>query len=235
MNNVINEKLIIRNKKIGNITSIAGMAILVGGLILSFTGGENPGRNTILSFSALIVGFVVAQISTAFVNKFGRSPRIDEVVGNNLSKLNNKYTYYVYSSPIPMLLVGPYGIWIPTPVMATGDVSYDKKWKQKGGSFMFKFFGQENIGKPDMDATNNETAVRELLSKHLDEAEMPKINNILVLLNPKANIGDVENAPLPIVKAEALRRYIRSIDRKVEVEIPAETLEKINSIFETNK
>lgn len=232
MNNVVNEKLIERNKKIGNITSIAGMAILVGGLILSFTGSENSGRNTLLSFAALIVGFIVAQISTAFVNKFGRSPRIDEVIGENLSKLNNKYTYYVYSSPVAMLLVGPYGIWIPTPVMATGDVYYDKKWKQKGGSFMFKVFGRENIGKPDEEAANNERAVRELLSKHLSEAEMPEIHNILVLLNPKSNIGDVESASLPIVKGDALRRYIRSIDRKAEEELSTEMLERINSVFE---
>ncbi len=231
MNKVINEKLIARNKKIGSITSIAGMAILVGGLILSFTG--DPGRNTIISFGALIVGFIVAQISTSFVNKFGRSPRFDEVIGDNLAKLNNKYTYYVYSSPIAMLLVGPYGIWIPTPVSATGEVFYDKKWKQKGGSFMFKFFGQENIGKPDADAASNEIAVRELLSKHLDEGEIPEISNVLVLLNPKASIGDTENAPLPIVTGDALRRYIRSVDRKAEDEMSDEMLEKINSIFET--
>jgi hypothetical protein len=228
MNKIINEKLIKRNKKIGNITSILGIAILIAGLILNF----RPNTiNTIISFSALIVGFVVAQISTYFVNRFGRSPRIDEVIGDNLSKLNNNYSFYVYSSPVSMLLVGPSGIWIPTPVSASGEIYYDNKWKQRGGSLLFKFFGQENIGKPSLEVENNEKSIRDYLSKHLDETEIPPITGVLIVVNPKATIGDVSNAPTPIVKPDELRRYIRRIDRKVESEIPLETLEKINQVF----
>jgi hypothetical protein len=229
MNKVINEELINRNKKIGNITSIAGIAILIGGLILSFTG--DPGTNTIISFAALIVGFIVAQISTTFVNKFGRNPRFDEIIGENLSKLNNQYTYYVYSTPVSLVLVGPSGLWIPVPVSATGEVYYDNKWKQKGGSFLFKFFGQENIGKPDADAASLENTLRNYLNEHLGEGEMPEIKTVLVLLNPNSTIGDVENASLPIVKPDGLRRLIRRVDRKTEDEMAPETLDKINSVL----
>jgi hypothetical protein len=232
MNQVINEKLINRNKKIGNITSILGIAILIAGLILNF---QPTTVNTILSFSALIVGFVVAQISTSYVNRFGRSPRMDEVFGENLSKLNNDYTYYVYSSPIPMLLVGSSGLWIPIPVSASGEIYFDKKWKQRGGSFLFKFFGQENIGKPTIEAVNNEKVIREFISQHLDESEMPPINTVLVSMNPKAMIGDVENAPLPIVKPDGLRRHIRRVDRKAETEISPEILAKINAALAQGK
>jgi len=66
-----NDKLIKRNKKLGNILFIAGIAVLGGGLVLSF----NPTMTkTLLSFAALIVGFVISQISTHIVNRFGRSP-----------------------------------------------------------------------------------------------------------------------------------------------------------------
>jgi hypothetical protein len=232
MNQVINEKLINRNKKIGNITSILGIVILVAGLILNF---RPTTTNTILSFSALIVGFIVAQISTNFVTRFSRSPRIDEIFGENLSKLNNSYTYYVYSSPVPMLLVGPSGLWIPTPVSASGEIFFDNRWKQRGGSFLFKFFGQENIGKPTLEASNNEKTIRELLSQHLEESEMPPINSVLVSINPKATIGNVENAPLPMVKPDGLRRHIRRVDRKAEVEISPEILDKINAVLSGSK
>jgi hypothetical protein len=226
MKKIINEKLIKRNKKIGNITSILGIAILIAGLILNF----RPNTiNTIISFSALLVGFVVAQISTYFVNRFGRSPRIDEVIGDNLSKLNNNYSFYVYKSPVSMLLVGPSGLWIPTPVSAGGEIYYDNKWKQRGGSFLFKFFGQENIGKPGIEAENNEKTIKEFLSKHLDESEIPPITGVLVAINPKAIVGDVSNAPTPIVKPDELRRYIRRVDRKIENEISQEKLDKINA------
>lgn len=228
MKKVINEKLIKRNKTIGNVTSIGGIAILAAGLILNIN--PTPLR-TMLSFGALIVGFIVAQISTHYVTRFGRSPRFDEVIADNLSKLNNDYTFYVYASPVPMLLVGPTGLWNPIPVMASGEISYDKKWRQRGGSFLLKFFGQENIGKPSLDAETNKKQLHAVLKDHFDEHELPPIRSILVALNPKAMIGDVENAPIPIVEATALRRYIRKVDRKSEDDIPKATLDKINGLL----
>lgn len=226
MKKVINEKLIKRNKTIGNITSIGGIAILAGGLILNLN--PTPFR-TMISFGALIIGFIVAQISTHYVNRFARNPRYDEIIAENLSKLNNEYTFYVYSGPVPMLLVGPSGLWIPIPVSASGEISYDKKWRQKGGSFFLKFFGQENIGKPNIEAEGNEKTVISFIDQLFDENEMPPVNSILVSLHPKAVIGDVENAPIPIVESNALRRYIRKMDRKSNFEMSANNLEKINA------
>ena len=232
MKKVINEKLIKRNKTIGNVLSIGGIAILAGGLILNIN--PTPVR-TIISFSALIVGFILAQISTYFVTRFGRSPRFDEIISDNLSKLNNEYAFYVYSSPIPMVLIGPSGLWIPIPVVAGGEISYNKKWQQRGGSFLMKMFGQENIGKPALEVSSNEKQIYAQLEKFLDESEMPPVNSILVSLHPKAVIGDVENAPIPIVEADALRRYIRKVDRKINADIQPETLEKIHDALVEGK
>lgn len=223
---IINEKLIKRNKTIGNITSIGGIAILAAGLILNI----NPtGFRTILSLAALIIGFIVAQVSTHYVTRFGRNPRFDEIIANNLKKLNHEYTFYVYSGPVPMLLVGPSGLWIPIPIVAAGELSYDTKWRQRGGSFFMKLFGQESIGRPDIEVASNEKQVLEFLNKHLEEHEIPPVNSILVSLHPKAVIGDIENAPVPMVESSALRRHIRKIDRKTEIEIPPVLVDKINN------
>lgn len=231
MNKVINEKLINRNKKIGNITSIVGIAILAAGLILNF----NPTpTKTMISFGALIVGFIVAQISTYYVSKFARSPRFDEIIADNLSKLNNDYTLYVYSSPVPMLLTGPSGLWIPIPISASGEIYYDGKWKQRGGSFLLKLFGQEKIGKPELDVGANENQINKFLSEHFEENEMPPINSILVSLHPKATLGEVEDAPTPIVEVSALRRNIRKVDRKTDG-MPQNKLDKINSLLQGSK
>ena len=127
---VRNDKLIKRNKTIGNVASIAGIAILIFGLVMSFNADA---VKTLISFIALIVGFVVSQLSTYFVTRFGRQPRYDEVIAENLSKLNDNYTFYVYSTPVPMVLVGPAAIWIPITLQAGGEIYYDKKWKQRGG------------------------------------------------------------------------------------------------------
>lgn len=225
MNKVINEKLIKRNKTIGNVLSISGFAILIGGLILNM----NPTpTKTLVSFGALIVGFIVAQISTTYVTRFGRSPRFDEIIADNLSKLNNQYTFYVYNGPVPMLLVGPSGLWIPISTIAAGEISYDNKWRQRGGSAFMKIFGQESIGKPELEIINQEKLIIDFLKKHVNEEQIPPTNFVLVSMNPKAVIGDVENAPVPIVDISSLRRFIRKNDRKEELKISETLIEKIN-------
>lgn len=225
---VRNDKLIKRNKTIGNVMSIVGIAILVFGLVLSF----NPSpTKTLISFIALIVGFIIAQISTYFVTRFARKPRHDEVISTNLAKLGNEYTFYVYSTPIAMALIGPAGIWIPVPTAASGEIIYDKRWKQRGGSFMLKLFGQENVGRPALDIENNEKELRKVLASEMPEEAIPPIKGILVVMNPETTIGDVAGAPELITEAEALRRTIRKYDRKVEDGVSPETLAKINEIL----
>jgi hypothetical protein len=224
---VINQKLIKRNKTIGNIATIAGIAILGVGLVLNI----NPTpQKTLISFGALIVGFIVSQVSTYFVTRFARTPRFDEVISENLEKLGNDYTFYVYSAPVPMLLVGPGGCWIPVPVYASGELYYDKRWKQRGGGFLMKLFGQENIGRPELDVQANSKEILKTLNEHLDEKEIPEIQGILVSLHPKATIGNTEDAPSPIVEVDALRRTIRKHDRKKE-DLPDESLQEINKIL----
>jgi hypothetical protein len=227
---VINEKLIQRNRTIGNIASVVGIAILAAGLILNF----NPTpTKTLISFGALLVGFIISQVSTYFVTRFGRKPRYDEIIAENLEKMSDDYTFYVYNSPVSMLLVGPHALWIPTPVVASGEIYYDKKWKQRGGRFLMKIFGQENLGRPEVEVQSNEKDIRKFLGKHFEGDQLPPIKSILVSLHPKATIGDVDDAPIPIVQTDALRRTIRRDDRNAEEEIAREKLDKINQLLST--
>jgi hypothetical protein len=127
-----------------------------------------------------------------------------------------------------MLLVGPSGLWIPIPTIAAGEISYDNKWRQRGGSAFMKIFGQESIGKPELEIINQEKLIIDFLKKHVNEEQIPPTNFVLVSMNPKAVIGDVENAPVPIVDISSLRRFIRKNDRKEELKISETLIEKIN-------
>jgi len=131
-------------------------------------------------------------------------PRFDEIFATAFEKLRHDYTFYVYSSPVPMLLVGPCNLWVPIPLTATGKISYiNGKWKQEGGNFMMKVFGQEGLGKPDQDALANEEAIRKyLLSKGIPEEEQPNIQHVLVIMMKTPKIGEVSEAPIPLVELQ---------------------------------
>jgi len=225
MKKIINEKLIERNKRIGKILSIAGIGVLAVGLILNFN--PTPTR-LLISLGALVLGFVISQISTFYVTRFNRSPRFDEIIAENLSKLGNEYTLYIYDSPIPMLLVGPAHLWIPVPVMASGEVYYAKKWKERGGSFLVKLLGQGNIGQSEREISDYKKQIDGFLQEIVTDEEFPPVKTILVILNPKVSIGDVEEAPTPIVHVSALRRKIRKFDRDAEEQISPEIIALIN-------
>lgn len=100
---------------------------------------------------------------------------------------------------------------------------------------MLKIFGQENLSKPEKDVAAREAQIRKFLEENLGMDSIPPINNVLVSLHPKAIIGNVEDAPTPIVEVEALRRTIRKVDRKREEEISPELLNKINDLFNSEK
>lgn len=204
---ISNDKLIARNRKIGQITTFASLAILAAGLIASFS--QNYFN---LSFAALLLGFVLSQVGIYFGSRWGRSPRPDEKLSQALKGLDDKYSLYHYTTSVPHLLVGPAGIWILMPYPQSGTIHYDTnkdRWKQKGGSLYLKIFAQEGLGRPDLEAHSYEVEMQKYLRKLLGEnLDLPPIQPILVFTNEKTVVQS-ENAPIHALNIAKLKDFIR--------------------------
>lgn len=202
-----NERLIKRNARIGQITSIAGLAVLAGGMIISFTRPEMFS----ISLVALLVGFGLSQVGIYFGNRWGRRPRPDEVLDLALKGLDGRYSIYHYTTPTSHLLVGPAGVWVLMPRHQSGTITYDdnkNRWRQKGGNLYLKIFAQENLGRPDLEVGAEINAITSFLEAHLDEENTPEVSAILVMTNEKCVI-DADNAPIPTLEAKKLKDFIR--------------------------
>ena len=202
-----NERLINRNARIGQITSIIGLVVLAGGMFISFT---RPEYFTI-SLIALLVGFGLSQIGIYFGNRWGRRPRPDEILNTALKGLDGRYSLYHYSTPTSHLLVGPAGVWILMPRQQAGTITYDeskKRWRQKGGNLYLKIFAQENLGRPDLEIGSELHAISSFLEKNLPEEEVPDVNAALILTNEKV-VVDADNAPAPTLDVRKLKDFIR--------------------------
>ena len=148
-----NEKLIKRNGRIGQIAMLSSLLILAGGMFLSF---QYPEQVSIY-LGALLLGFMLSQIGIFFSNRWGRRPRPDEILDKGLKGLDDKFALYHWSSPASHLLVGPAGVWVLIPYYQRGQISYRRdRWRQKGGNFFMKIFGQENLGRPDLEISGEE-------------------------------------------------------------------------------
>ncbi len=224
-----NEKLIERNGKIGQWTSLAALAVLALGMYISFT---KPDLFT-YSLICLLVGFVMTQVGMYMGNRWGRSPRPDEKIDAGLKGLHSDFNLYHYSSPVPHLLVGPSGAWVLLPYHQRGKVEFKKnRWRMSGGGFLqsyMRIFGQESIGRPDLDAANEIITLQKFLAKKLDEADIPEIKSILVFTNDEVEL-EIGDSPIPALNLKQLKEFLRQ-GTKNRV-LTNEQIAKITSLFD---
>lgn len=203
-----NEDLIKRNGKIGNWLSLAAFIILGLGLYISLARQDL----FIYALISLILGFTVMQIGMYMLNRYGRKPRPDEKLDAGLKGLTGDYALYHYTTPASHLLVGPAGIWLLMPYHQRGQVVFKKnRWRMTGGGFMqsyLRIFGQEGLGRPEVEANNETKSLRKYFTKHLEESEIPQINSLLVFTSDAVEI-DPEGADIPAVKVKQMKDFIR--------------------------
>jgi hypothetical protein len=225
---ITNEKLVKRNGRLGQIATLIGLIVLLGGMAITFLKPEYAA----FSWLALLIGFALSQIGLYFGNRWGRRPRPDELVDQGLKGLNDQYSIYHYMTPASHLLVGPSGLWVIFPYYQVGKIVYEKgRWKQKGGSFMQRYlraFAQEGLGRPDLEAPAEAEAVAKYLKKHLPNENIPGINTALVFTNEKADL-EVDGAPLLAVPLKKLKETIRKSAK--ENSIGPLLLQQINEAF----
>jgi len=202
---IINENLIRRNKKVGQYVTFAALGILAAGMYVSFAYPQQ----LLLSWGALVVGFLLSQVGIYYGNRWGKSPRPDEQLTTGLKGIDSQNTLYHYTAPVPHLLIGPTGVWVLIPYHQRGKITFEKgRFRQRGGNFFLRLFGQESIGRPEMEASGQVQDLLKSFAKSVPEDQLPPVQGVLVFINEKAEI-DLENAPLPAVPLKKLKELVR--------------------------
>jgi hypothetical protein len=225
---VTNTRLIKRNAKIGQFSSIGALIILGIGLYISFMRQDL----WLFSLGALLLGFLMSQVGMYYGNRWGRSPRPDELIDRGLKGLGREYAIYHYVAGASHLLVGPAGVWTLLPYYQSGVVVYDKKrWKSKGGGFLqsyLRLFGQENMGRPEIESETEIESTKRYLTHLLPEgSEIPTIKPLLLFTSPKVELK-VEGAPLPAITPKDLKDFMREKSKEEPIgELVLDTLLRV--------
>ncbi len=223
---ITNQKLIDKNVKITKYITWASLGVLGIGIYFSITQKGEETSTLLITFGALLVGFTLSQISIFMQNKWGKSPRPDEQITSNLKGLDDKFTLYIHTSPIPHLLVSPTGIWGFITYPQEGKITFTgNKWKHKGGNTLRKIFAGDSLGKPNIDAEHLISDYTRGFSIKKLGVDLPPMNVALVFIHPTVEI-DADTAPIPTITIKKLKDFIRKRS-KAEV-IPAETIDLIN-------
>ncbi len=226
---VKNEKLITRNARIGQYTSLAALGVLAVGMYISIK------RTDLFLYAvlALILGFAMTQIGMFFTNRWGRRPRPDEELDAALKGLPGDTVIYHYTTPVPHLLVGPAGMWILQPYHQKGRVTYSRnRWRLSGGGFMqgyMSIFGQEGLGRPDADIATETNSLKKYLAREMDEQEIPDVQAALVFTNDEMEV-DASDAPMPALKIKQLKEFLRQ--RAKGRAIPSLKLDEVKRVLD---
>ncbi len=229
MKSIKNEKLIKRNGNIGQYASIIALVVLAAGMYITFAKPQLFGY----ALGALMAGFILSQVGMYFGNRWGRSPRPDEKIDAGLKGLPGDFAIYHYITPTAHFLVSPAGLWVLLHYHQHGKMAFIKnRWRNSGGGFLqgyMKIFGQEGIGRPDLDAESEIYSVRKFLVKHMDENEIPEINSLIVFTAEDVEI-EANDSPIPAMKPKQLKEYLRQ--KAKDKKIGQVTLDKIKALFE---
>ena len=224
-----NEKLIERNGKIGNWISLGALLVLAGGMYISFTHPEW----FIYSLVCLVLGFMMTQIGMYMGNRWGRSPRRDEKIDAALKGMHSEFSIYHYSTAVSHLLVGPAGVWVILPYQQAGIAYFDKnRWKIKGGGFMqsyMRIFGQEGIGRPDIEAESEVASMKKFLEKKMDGSAIPEIRPIMVFTHDQIEV-EPGDSPIPAMKLKEIKGFMREESKNRK--LTSTQIQELNRVLE---
>lgn len=221
-----NEKKFKKYKNISKYLTLFSFIVLIGGAVAAFS------PNYInLSFICLLVGFFASQISISITSKWGREPSNDAIFNVKLKGLSDNYSIYHYMDPVDHLLVGSAGAFILMPYFQGGEIGFNEKkgrWTQKKANWFMKLFGQESIGRPDLDADTALTSVQEYFASKEVEIPDDMIHPVLVFINPQTVIDKEANFPYDTIPLKRLKDVIRDYANAAkERRLTAEQIDEI--------
>lgn len=207
----VNQRKVKVNTEIGRWTSVVGLVILVGGLVVSLI---NPGLAW-ASMLSLLLGFLASVVGAYYINHWTRTPRADQLLDQALKGISNQYHIYHYLLPVRHVLLGPTGLYLFRTYLHEGAVTYDgKRWKQKLSIGRFLgFTGQDSLADPVRDAQVDRERFRKWLAARVPEDDIPEIHSFIVFVREGVEL-DLAQTPVPVVEARQLKGMVRSIERE---------------------
>ena len=230
---VRNLALIGRRKRIGQIASLVGIGILIGGMALTWLGPRwnlSPTILLVVPVIALLVGFIASSIGIYYTNNYARSPRSDQILDQCLKGLSKDYKLYHYLLPAPHVLLTPIGVFVIVTRMEGGTFSVEgDKWRQRfSAGMLVRFMGREGLGNPSKEAQHLVDVLRRFLTKNEPDLADVLISPIVVFTADKVMLH-VEDSAFPILRAPKVKGYLRSRSDKP---LPKATYRRLESIFD---
>ena len=211
----IDQKAVQRNAIVGKILRWVSLGCMLVGLLAVFSQQifENPSLFSIFS-SIMIVGVVLSSVSSFFTNRYGRSPRPDEIVDKSFKGLDDRYRLFHYRSSIPHLMSGPSGLWTIIPTFVDGEIAFDERknnWIHKKNTFLNRFLSKEYFPNPTVELRNHQKEL-DKITKTKNTNKKSKLKILVILMNKNIRLsGIAESEDVLILPFEKVKDRFRKL------------------------
>ncbi len=228
-------------EQLGRRITLAGLLVLLVGLVVSFTPNwlppDEPAGNALLrfvqqywaylSFGALAIGFLASSAGSYFINRFAprRWPgtnqiaRPDEIIERSLKGFDDKYTLFLWSLPhAAYLLVGPPGIFVfvvrgdKAQVRVQGDT-----WKERFSlGRILTAFTREGVGNPSRELEEIRQSLQEMLRKAAEAGRLSVDPAEVPVHGAVVFIHPqaqltLENPTVPVLRPGDVKKFVRGV------------------------
>lgn len=207
MRRIRNDRLIRRNSLLGRVLLFGGLGILVAGFLVSLSGPV-----TFLPFVVVAVAsMLTSQVGIAMMARWGRSPRLDEVIDAGLKGLDDRYTVVHYTLGAPHALLAPSGVYALVPVVEDGSLS------ESGGRWTRSLPRRGRLrpareeAMPDLSrrARREADKLHRSLARQGADAPALTVRPLLLFVGPKAQVEATPEANPPAVHIKKFKDWLR--------------------------
>lgn len=189
------------------------MLFLIGGLVTNFMSINQP-QYFQITMILLALGFIFATISSYLVNRWVREPRADQVLSATLKKFGNDFLLFNYTSKVPHVLLTPSRLYAIVVKNQDGQISVNGRRFSRKFTFsrFLKFFADEGMGTPHIEAESRADSLVKLLRKTMPDEEIPEIRPLIIFSNKNVDLT-VNNPDIPVMRPGELKTFLREQDK----------------------
>jgi hypothetical protein len=210
MRNYTDQRRVTRNSRLSKVLIIVGLGGMVVAFLVSL--GRSLYINQVLVFA--LFGTVISQIGMALYNRWGRRPRVDEVLDHMLKGLDERYAIFHYSLGTAHVLICPAGAYALLPNFDEGDVTYSegKIWVDPGKGGVLRRSRRKQLKSLDNDERSAEDALEKALKSAAPGESEKSIGSIHVFMRENSQVK-VKDAPYLTTHMKKLKNLIRRLPK----------------------
>ena len=205
---VRNERRINLLRSVGQYASLAGLAILLGGLVVSFV---RPMWTAIVIIS-MTLGFILSVVGGFFADRYAGPLARHQTLAEVLKGLDYRHTLIQYLLPADHVLLEPGGCTCFVVKPQGGTVTYDPekdRWRHdQRGKFLRQLVGQETLGRPELEGRQQVEKLTDYLREQMDDSSQVPVRGVIVFVNEDVEVQAAE-APLPTFYRKKVKDWLR--------------------------